>query len=174
LPQAPNGAEAKGVNLAAIMLAKLRTAPLGMTALLALAATLYLALLVTSAAPLEGGEASYSQAWGALLLTFWLWVVLALALVVGAVMGRMPLAAGIAALLLHPISGVAAFVAIDAASRHVAGALGLVAALPPLIAFYALWARLPSLRAGAPAGIVAAAVWGAVAVVSAGAFATGL
>jgi hypothetical protein len=50
----------------------------------------------------------------------------------------------------------------------------LVAALPPLIAFYALWARLPSLRAGAPAGIVAAAVWGAVAVVSAGAFATGL
>jgi hypothetical protein len=160
--------------LATITLAKLRAAPLGMTALLALAAVLYVALLVTSAAPLEGGEAAYSQAWGALLLTLWLWVVLALALIVGAVMGRMPRAAGIAALLLHPISGVAAFVAIDAVSRHVPGALGVVGLLPPLIAFYALWARLPSFSASAPAGIVAAAVWGAVALLSAAALATAL
>lgn len=159
--------------MATVTLARLRAAPLGMIGLLALAATLYVALLAVSAAPLEGGEAGYSQAWGALLLTLWLWVVLALALVVGAVMGRMPPAAGIAALLLHPISGVAAFVAIDAASRHIEGALGVVALLPPLIAFYALWARLPSLRASAPAGIVGAAVWGAVALLSAGAFATG-
>jgi len=159
--------------LATVTLARLRAAPLGMMALLALAATLYVALLAVSAAPLEGGEAGYSQAWGALLLTIWLWVVLALALAVGAVNGRMPPAAGIAALLLHPISGVAAFVAIDAVSRHIEGALGVVALLPPLIAFYALWARLPSLRASAPAGIVGAAVWGAVALLSAGAFATG-
>jgi len=159
--------------LATVTLTRLRAAPLGMIALLTLAATLYVALLAISAAPLEGGEASYSQAWGALLLTLWLWVVLALALTVGAVMGRVPLAAGVAALLLHPISGVAAFVAIDAASRHIEGALGIVAALPPLIAFYALWARLPSLRASAPAGIVGAAVWGAVALLSASAFATG-
>ncbi|MGA2494989.1 MAG: hypothetical protein ABSF67_18955 [Roseiarcus sp.] len=155
-------------------LARLRAAPLGMLALLGLAAALYIVLLVTSAAPLEGGEAAYSQAWGALLLTFWLWVVLALALVVGAVMGRMPRAAGFAALLLHLISGVAAFVAIDAVSRHVQGALAVVALLPPLIAFYALWARLPSLRSSAPAGTVGAAVWVAVALLSAGAFATGL
>ena len=160
--------------MATTRLAKLRTSPLGMMALLALAAVLYVALLVTSAAPLEGGEASYSQAWGALLLTVWLWVVLALALVVGAAVGRMPLAAGIAALLLHPISGIAAFVAIDAVSRHVQGALGVVALLPLLIAFYALWARLPSLNASAPAGVVSVAVWGAVALLSAAAFATGL
>jgi len=163
-----------GANVATITLARMRGAPLGMMALLALAAALYVALLLTSAAPLEGGEAAYSQAWGALLLTAWLWVVLALAITVGAVMGRMPRAAGIAALLLLPISGVAAFVSIDAASRHVQGALGVVALLPPLLAFYALWARLPSLRAIAPAGIVSAAVWGAVALLSAGAFATGL
>jgi len=160
--------------LATVRLAKLRAAPLGMMALLALAAVLYVALLVTSAAPLEGGEAAYSQAWGALLLTFWLWVALALALVVGAVMGSMPRATGFAALLLHPISGVAAFVAIDAVSRHVQGALAAVALLPPLIAFYALWARLPSLRSSAPPGIVGAAVWTAVALLSAGTFATGL
>jgi len=160
--------------LATIPLAKLRAAPLGMIALLALSAVLYVALLVTSAAPLEGGEAAYSQAWGALLLTFWLWVVLALALVVAAIMGRMPRESGFAALLLHPISGVAAFVAIDAVSRHVEGAFAVVALLPPLMAFYALWARLPTLRSSAPAGIVGAAVWGAVALLSAGAFATGL
>ena len=159
--------------MATVTLSRLRAAPLGMTALLALAATLYAGLLIVGAAPLQGGEAAYSQAWGALLLTFWLWVVLALALVVGAVKGRMPIAAAIAALLLLPISGVAAFVALDAASRHIEGALGLVALLPPLIAFYAVWARLPSLRAVAPAGIVAAAVWGAVALLSAAAFATG-
>jgi hypothetical protein len=159
--------------LATDTLARLRAAPLGMMALLALAAGLYVALLVASAAPLAGGEESYSQAWGALLLTFSLWVVLALALVVGAAMGQMPRGAGIAALLLHPISGVAAFVALDAVSRHIQGALGVVALLPPLIAFYALWARLPSLRASAPAGVVGAAVWGAVALLSAAAFATG-
>ena len=159
--------------MATVTLARLRAAPFGMIALLALAAALYVALLVASAAPLEGGEAAYSQAWGALLLTFWLWVVLALALAVGAVMGRMPRGAGIAALLLHPISGVAAFVALDAVSRHIQGALGIVALLPPLIAFYALWTRLPSLRASAPAGVVSAAVWGAVALLSAAAFATG-
>ena len=155
-------------------LARLRAAPLGMMALLALAAVLYFALLAAAAAPLESGEGAYSQAWGALLLTVWLWVVLALALVVGAATGRMPLGAGIAALLLHPVSGVATFVAIDAASRHIEGALGVVAALPLLIGFYALWARLPSLNASAPPKIVGAAVWGAVALLSAGAFAAGL
>jgi hypothetical protein len=157
-----------------ISLARLRTAPLGMTALLALAAVLYVALLVTSAAPLEGGEAAYSQAWGSLLLTVWLWIALALLLMIGAINGRMPRSAEIAALLLHPIAGVATFVALDAASRHVGGALGITALLPPLIAFYALWARLPSLRAAAPAGAVAGALWGAVALISAAAFATGL
>jgi hypothetical protein len=155
-------------------LARLRAAPFGLLTLVGLAAVLYVALLIAAAAPLEGGEAAYSQAWGALLLTFWLWVVLALALIVGAVMGQTPLAFGLAALLLHPISGVAAVVAIDAASRHVPGALAFIALLPPLIASYALWARLPSLRSRAPATTVGAVVWGAVALLSAGAFATGL
>jgi hypothetical protein len=163
-----------GANLATGMLASLRAAPLGLLTLLGLAAALYVALLVTSAAPLEGGEAAYSQAWGALLLTFWLWVVLALALIVGAVMGQMPLTFGLAALLLHPLSGVAAVVAIDAVSRHIQGAIAVVALLPPLIAFSALWARLPSLRASAPADVVGAAVWGAVALLSVVGFATGL
>jgi len=157
-----------------LSLARLRATPVGTMALLALAAGLYVALLVNGSEPLEGGEAAYSQAWAGLLLTFWLWVALALLLIVAAINGRMPLAAGLAATLLLPISGVAVFVALDAASRHVGGALGFVALPPPLIAFYALWARLASLRAAAPPGFVAAAVWGAVALLSAGAFATAM
>jgi len=157
-----------------VSLARLRAAPLGALALTALAAAFYVALLAVAAAPLASGEAAYSQAWGGLLLTLWLWAALALALIVAAVNGRMPRAGAIAALLLHPLSGVAAVVALDAASRSVAGALGLVALPPPLIAFYALWARLPALRAAARPGVVTAVVWGAVATLSAAAFAAGL
>lgn len=136
---------------------KLRGAPFGAIALLALAAALYLALVTTAAAPLAGGEEAYSQAWAALLLTFWLWVALALLLLNGALMGRMPRWAALSALLLHPLSGVAAFAAEDAASRHVEGALVVVALLPLLVAGYALWARLPRLRAALPAFPVSAA-----------------
>ena len=129
---------------------RLRSAPYGMIALLAVAGVLYCALLVTSAAPSGGGEDAYSQAWASLLLTFWLWVALAALLLVGAVMGHMPRWAALSSLLLHPLSGVAAFAAEDAASRHVAGALIIVALLPLVVAGYALWARLPRLRAMLP------------------------
>jgi hypothetical protein len=130
--------------------ARLRSAPYGMIALLTVAGVLYCALLVTSAAPLGGGEQAYSQAWASLLLTFWLWVALAALLLVGGVKGHMPRWAALSALLLHPLSGVAAFAAEDAASRHVAGAILIVALLPLVVAFYALWARLPRLRATLP------------------------
>jgi hypothetical protein len=129
---------------------KLRGAPIGMIALLAVAGVLYCALLIVSAAPLGGGEDAYSQAWAALLLTFWLWVALAALLLVGGVKGHMPRWAALSALLLHPLSGVAAFAAEDAASRHAAGALLIVALLPLVVAGYAFWARLPRLRAALP------------------------
>ncbi len=101
-------------------------------------------------------------------LTLWLWIVLALLLVVGGVMGRMPGWAAITAALLHPVSGVAAFVALDALSRNVAGAILFVALLPPLIAGYALWARLPQLHAAYSPGTVSVAVWGVVALLTIG------
>ena len=57
----------------------------------------------------------------------------------------------IVAVFVVPLSGVAAFVAIDMCSRHMQWAIIFPAALPLLIASYAMWARLPRLRALLPA-----------------------
>jgi hypothetical protein len=103
-----------------------------------------------------------------------LWIVLALLLIVGSVMGRMPRSAAICAILLHPLSGIAAFVALDAASRNIGGALLFVALLPPLIAGYALWARLTQLHEAYPPRPVSLAVWSAVALLTMGGMASGL
>lgn len=96
----------------------LRSAPFGMIVLATGAAALYIALLVNAGAPPADGEAAFSQAWSGFLLTLMLWIALALLLVVGAVMGRMPASAAIIEFFLHPISGVAAFVVLDVASSR--------------------------------------------------------
>lgn len=102
-----------------------------------------------------------------------LWIALALLLVVGAVMGRMPASAAIIEVFLHPISGVAAFVALDAASRRVGAGLLLLVLLPLPIASYAFWARLTYLHKAYPRPVSFVAV-GAIAFLSVCAFATGL
>jgi hypothetical protein len=121
-----------------------------------------------------GGEERISQAFGAFFLTLWLWIVLALLLVVGGIMGRMPRWVAISAIFLHPLSGVAAFVALDAVSRNVSAAILFVALSPPLIAGYALWARLPQLHEAYPARAVSIAAWVAVAALTVGGMASGL
>jgi hypothetical protein len=154
--------------------AKLRNAPFGMMALLALAIGLYVAVLANAVPPSGGGEERISQAFGAFFLTLWLWIVLALLLVVGGIMGRMPRWVAISAIFLHPLSGLAAFVALDAVSRHVSGAMIFVVLLPPLIAGYALWARLPQLHEAYPERDVSLAVWVAVAASTVGGMVSGL
>jgi hypothetical protein len=153
---------------------KLRSAPCGALTLLAVAAVLYIAL-IANMAPTTGGEDRISQAYGGFLLTLLLlWIVLALLLIVGGLMGRMPRAAAISALALHPLSGVAAFVALDAVSRNIGGARLFVVLLPPLTAGYALWARLPQLHEAYPPRPVSVSVWSAVALLTLGGMATGL
>src|SRR5271170_1551499 len=100
-------------------------------------------MLVNAATPLGGGEAAFSDAIASLFLTVTLWIVLALLLVNGALMGEMPRWSAIVAVMLVPLSGVAAFVAIDICSRHIQWAIAFPTTLPPLIAAYAMWARLP-------------------------------
>ena len=153
---------------------RLRGAPLGTIVLLAIAGVLYCALLATNAAPSGGGEAAYSQAWAALLLTLWLWLALAFLLVVGGVKGHMPRWAALSALLLHPLSGVAAFAAEDAVSRHIEGAFTIVALLPLVLAGYALWARLPRLRAHLPEFATSATAGAAILALSVAALMTGM
>lgn len=154
--------------------AKLRTAPYGAIALLAVAAVLYVALLDNMIPPTGGPEDRISQAYGALSLTLLLWIALALLLLVGGVMGAMPRWAAFSAVVLHPLAGLAEFVAVDAVSRHVNGAI-LFVALPPLvIAGYAMWARLTGLHEAYPPQPVSVAVWGAVVALTMGGMATGL
>ena len=135
------------------------SAPIGAFLLFAVACALYVAMLANAATPLGGGEAAFSDAFASLFLTFALWIVLALLLVNGGLMGEMPRWSAIVAVMLVPLSGIAAFVAIDMCSRHMQWAIVFPATLPPLIAAYAIWARLPRLRAWLPSSSISRAAW---------------
>jgi hypothetical protein len=84
----------------------------------------------------------------------------------GGLMGEMPLWVAIVAIVLQPLSGVATIVAIDMCSREVEWGIIFPVLLPPLIAFYATWARLPRLRRLMTAPAISAAVWGAILILS--------
>jgi len=136
-----------------------RSTPSGAFLLFAVACGLYIAMLVNAATPIGGGEAAFSDAIASLFLTVTLWIVLALLLVNGALMGEMPRWSAIVAVMLVPLSGVAAFVAIDMCSRHIQWAIAFPTTLPPLIAAYAMWARLPRLRALFPSSAISLSSW---------------
>jgi lipoprotein NlpI len=107
----------------------------------------------------------------AMIGTVLLWIVLGALLIMAAAGGAMPGWAGLAALLLHPLSGVAAVTALvmlTDTSRAPHWPIGVLIALPPLLALYAVWARQPRLHATLPANAISGAVLGAVLVVSIG------
>jgi hypothetical protein len=136
--------------------------PYGLFALMAIAAVLYVLMFVNAMMPMGGGEAAFSDAYQAFLIVVGLWIVLAVMLLVGGIMGSMPRWAGWTAVLLVPLSGVAAFAAIDMCSRNMRGAIVFPAALALIIAFYAYWARATHLHATIPAQSISGLVWGAV------------
>jgi len=104
--------------------------------LLVLAGVFYIWLMISITGPSGGsGEAMIGQAFEALFLTFFLWIMLAILLLAGGVMGQMPRWTAIVAAIVHPLSGVAAFVAIDMVSRHAVWALLVPGLLPLLLAF---------------------------------------
>jgi len=139
-----------------------RVWPIGLILLSLVAAALYVMLLANATwHPAGGGEAVMGQAFELLFLAVGLWIVLALMLLVGGIMGSMPRWVAWLAIVLVPMAAVADSVAIDMCTRHMEGAIVLVAALPALVAFYAFWARLPRLQATLPAERTSAAVWGA-------------
>jgi len=116
-----------------------------------------------------GGEGRIAQAFSqiyALGSGALLWIVLGVLLLIGWVNGEMPRWAAIAAGILYPLSGIAAFVAAGLAYSYPGGWLVLVPALlPPLIALYALWAHLPTLHAVLRPNVTSAAALAAIAVV---------
>lgn len=146
-----------------------RSLPFGTLLLFTLACVLYVAMLANIRFSSGGGDAAMGDAFALLFLTFGLWIALALLLIVGAVMGKMPRWTAIAAIFLLPLSGVATFVAIDMCSRHIASAIIFPISLPLLIALYAGWARTPTLHAALPADNIGIIAWGLIFILSAAA-----
>ena len=141
--------------------------PLGMILLLILAAFLY-ALMMANLVDASGTDAAgrgLNLAFAALVGAV-LWIVLAILLVVAAVKGSMPDAAKIAAGFLLPLSAVAAFKSIELDNGHGGVPILVPVLLPPLIALYALWARLPAAQAKLPSGPTSTVLGGAILLVA--------
>ena len=138
--------------------------PIATILLLLLAAVLYAPMLACFIdAP--NGDAfgrGLALAYGAILAGL-LWLVLAALLTIAAVQGRMPLWARVGAAVLWPLSCVAVWMAGDAHGAGDRSAIWVPALLPPLIALYALWARLPVLHTVFRAGVTSAVLGGAIA-----------
>jgi hypothetical protein len=122
-------------------------APIGTFVLLVLASLLYALMLanLTDSSGTDAAGRGLNQAFAA-LVGLLLWSVLAILLVVAAVKGAMP-PAGWAAVLLLPASAVGAAVAAGLIEHEPGWPIVVPALLPPLIAAYAVWARLPRLHA---------------------------
>jgi len=141
--------------------------PIGTILLLVLAGFLYV-LMMANLIDSSGTDAAgrgLNMAFAALVGAV-LWVVLAILLAVAAVRGRMPAAAKIAAGFLLPLSAVAAFVGTELDGGQGGRSILVPALLPPLIALYALWARLPGLQAKFPAMMTSVVLGGAILVVA--------
>ncbi len=150
-----------------------RSFPFGFAIVSVPAAALYVVMLVEAlTVQTGGGEAAMASGFEILFITIGLWLALTLLLVIGGLMGEMPRGAALAAIPLVPASCIAAFVALDMCSRHIRSAAFFPATLAALLGFYAVWARLPQLRAALPSKSTSLWVWGAVGVLSAAAFAS--
>lgn len=113
-----------------------------------------------------GGEDSIAAAFEALFLITAVWISLAIMTAVGGMMGTMPRWAGWSAVLLIPLSGIAAFVAIDMCSRHMRWAVIFLVLLPLIIAVYAYWARSTGMHDTWPPQRTSLLAWGAVLILS--------
>ena len=150
---------------------------IGAWLLLGLACLLYLGLmhdLVPSPARefIQGGEPA-SNAIGrglaelfAFLLIFLLWIVLAILVFLRGKGQKMPPLALVASAILLPLSGVAAVYAADLYASYAGWAIVVPALLPPLIALYAMWGRLPVLHSALPAKIINPVAWSAMLVLT--------
>ena len=155
-----------------------RMASIGALLLLGFACLLYLALMrdiVPSPARefIQRGEPASNAIQGAFtelvafFLIFLLWIVLAILLFRrGGNSHKMPLLALAAAAILLPLSGVAAIYAADLYASYAGWAIVVPALLPPLIALYAMWMRLPALHATLPARVINVAALGAILVLT--------
>ncbi len=139
--------------------------PFGVIALLLAAAVLYVGMLGSLTDPSGTDAMGRGMALGfGAIFGVALWLVLALALLIAAINGEMPAAGKIGAAILLPLSAIAGSVAIDLYGNRVDWAFAVPLVLPPAIAAYALWARVPALQTRLPP-LPMTAVVGAIVVV---------
>jgi|SRR5579859_6265629 len=102
----------------------------------------------------------------AVLGTILLWVLLGLFTLAASIGGQVPPLGLVAALLLIPVSGVAAGAAFQLLIRPKAPPylwpLLIPALVPPLVLLFDVWGLLPMLRATLPPGPLTGAIWGLV------------
>ena len=144
-----------------------RAAPFGTIVLMVLASALYVTMLTTVSFSAGGGDAIVGQGLESFFFTLALWIALAFLVVAGAVAGQTPRWNIVVGVLLVPLSGVAAIVAIDMCSRHIKWAVIGPVLLPRLIASYSTRARFAKLQAVLPGNGFDISIWGVIAVLSA-------
>ena len=140
-----------------------RALPIGTIVSLAIAGCFYVGMLLNIRSS-SSGDAVVGEAIAWLFFTAGLWIALTVALAAGGVAGAMSRPA--LWIVLQPLAGAALVVSGDFYSRHCSLPPLEPAILPLLIAFYALWARLPALQAKLPARPTSIVVWCAVAAIS--------
>ncbi len=139
-------------------------APIGTFVLLAIAGVFYLGMLGSLPGLNETDALGRGLALGfGAIFGVALWLVLAVLLLVAAINGRMPSTNKIGTAVLLPLSAIAASVAIDLYRDRADWAFAIPLLLPPLIMFYALWMRMPSLQLRLPPVPTTAIIGGLVA-----------
>jgi hypothetical protein len=138
-------------------------APLGTILLLAVAGGSYVVMLSELVKlPHTDPEGSAFASAFFDLFGLLLWITLAILVALGAIWGRLPRIAGVAAIVLLPVSAGGALKAADLYDQQGGWPILVPALLPLLIAAYALWARLPVLNARLPPLLTSLAVGGAI------------
>jgi hypothetical protein len=150
----------------------LRSPPIGAALLVLLAALLYAAEMATlyDAGHSDAAGDSLTDAFVALFAVA-LTIVLAGLMLVAFKNGKMPIWAAIGALVLLPLSGYASFSAANLYAHNGGWPIVVPMLVPPVIALYALWIRIPALAETLPenlssefagyaiAALIAASIW---------------
>jgi hypothetical protein len=146
---------------------KASASAIGLSLGLGILALLFWVLALATLSDLAGSDPAgnaYAQAYGAIEIII-LWGLLAVIAVIAFAKGDMPRLGALAALILIPASGLAAFAALELQARPEVSPLRwplvVPALVPPLVMAFCVWALLPSLRAAIPARIAGGIVWGA-------------
>jgi lipoprotein NlpI len=145
--------------------------PIGTIVVLAVAAVFYLGMMVCLVNIQSHGDDAVGRTMAegfGIMFAMMLWVVLGILLLLGGTQGAMPAWSAGTATILLPISAFTVVIVVGLLDRGASANYMLVpAAIPPLFAGYAMWARLPSWRRALPALPTSIAVWAAVALLTA-------